>query len=97
MIIFTDILNIQFTNDQDKIEKIFENLNQNRNIIIILVGKSNKEIQHTKKDFFAEILEELILTKFNEKSEVINFDNMKRIKTILSNNNIIIDEIDNPN
>ena len=97
MIIFTDILNIQFTNDQDKVEKIFENLNKNRNIIIILVGKSNKEIQHTKKYFFAEILEELVLSKFNEKSEVINFDNMKRIKTILSNNNIIIDEIDNPN
>jgi hypothetical protein len=39
----------------------------------------------------------MILRKFGEKSEVINFENMKKIKTILSNNKVIKDEIIFPN
>ena len=39
----------------------------------------------------------LILKKFNERSEIIGFENMKKIKTILSSNNVIKDEIIYPN
>ena len=35
--------------------------------------------------------------KFGEKSDVIDFENMKKIKTILSSNNFIEDEIIYPN
>ena len=41
--------------------------------------------------------ESLILDKFGEKSEMINFENMKKIKTILCNNKVIKDEIFYPN
>ena len=41
--------------------------------------------------------EEIILNKFGEQSEIIEFENMKKIKAILSNNNIIKDEIIYPN
>ena len=39
----------------------------------------------------------LILKKFDERSETIEFENMKKIKTILSSNNVIKDEIIYPN
>ena len=42
-------------------------------------------------------LNEIIADKFGDKSEVIVFENMKKIKTILSNNNVIKDEILFPN
>ena len=35
--------------------------------------------------------------KFGEKSELIDFENMKRIQTILASNNVIKDEIIFPN
>ena len=45
----------------------------------------------------SKIIEELILDKFGEKSEIIFYDNMKKIKTILSNNKVIKEEIIYPN
>ena len=39
----------------------------------------------------------LINQKYGERSEVIDFENMKKIKTILSSNNVIKDEIIYPN
>ena len=39
----------------------------------------------------------IIYDKFDEKSEVIYFENMKKIKTILSSNNVIKDDIIYPN
>ena len=44
-----------------------------------------------------KIIEEIILKKFGEKSEIIYIENMKKIKTILCNNKVIKDEIFYPN
>ena len=67
---------------------------------MLLVGK-NKELNEKKeKDNFIEdenIIEDIILSKYGEKSEIINFENMKKIKTILSNNKVIKDDIIFPN
>ena len=40
---------------------------------------------------------EIIKEKYGEKSELIEFDNMKKIQTILSSNKVIKDEIFYPN
>ena len=99
IILFTDLLNIKLF-EEKKIEKIFENLIGDKEIILLLVGK-NKELNEKKeKDNFIEdehIIEDIILSKYGEKSEIINFENMKKIKTILSNNKVIKDDIIFPN
>ena len=67
-------------------------INENDEIIFLLVGKkSNFENNEDK------ILKEIISNKFNEKSEIIYYENMKKIKIILSNNIEIKDEIIYPN
>jgi hypothetical protein len=99
IILFTDLLNIKLF-EEKKIEKIFENLIGDKETILLLVGK-NKELNEKKeKDNFIEdenIIEDIILSKYGEKSEIINFENMKKIKTILSNNKVIKDDIIFPN
>ena len=52
---------------------------------------------HIKNEQTNKNIEELILSKFGEKSEIIDFDNMNKIKTILSNNKVIKEEIFYPN
>ena len=91
IILFTDILNVDSIEDE-QIEKIFENLKKDEDVIFLLVGK-NKNINMKN---IANI-DNLILNKFGAKSEVIYFENTKRIKTILFNNNAIKDEIIYPN
>ena len=99
IIIFTDIFSI-YPIDEEKVEKIFKKLNKDKEAILLLVGK-NKHL-HLKKEknhinANEKLFEELILNQFGEKSELINFENMKKIKPILSNNNVIKDEIIYPN
>ena len=99
IILFTDLLNKKFI-DEKKIENIFENLIGDKGTILLLVGKYKELDVKKEKDNFIEnerIIEDMILRKFGEKSEVINFENMKKIKTILSNNKVIQDEIIFPN
>ena len=102
IITFTDILNIEIKEEgqAEKIEKILEKVKGDIGSIILLVGKNkkinlrkgrNSVINNDKK------FEEIILNKYEEKSEVIYFENMKKIKTILSNNIVIKDEIIYPN
>ena len=62
-------------------------------MILFLVGKNINT--HRKKD--NNNIEELILNQFGEKSEIIKFDNIIRIKEILSNNKDIKEEIFYPN
>ena len=99
IIIFSDFMNIKLENKQ--IDNIIKNINSNKSVIILLVGKNKKtNIKNDNIDLNGNInnyLEELILSKFGEKSEAINFENMKKIKTILSNNKVIKDEIFYPN
>ena len=92
IILFTDIVNVRFS-EEDQIKKIMNDLCVNKGIIFILVGKiENTNIKGKKSK-----LEELIINKFGEKSEIIYFENINKIKTILSNKNVIKDEIISPN
>ena len=90
IILFTDILNINLENDE-KIEKIHHNLKGDKEATFLLVGKN------LKLDEEDIIIENLILNKFAKNSEIIEFENMKKIKTILSKNKVIRDEIIHPN
>ena len=63
-------------------------------MIFLLVGKNYKnEIDNNINND----IEKLIINKFGSKSEAIEFENMKKIKTILSKNKVIKDEIIHPN
>ena len=93
IIIFTDIVNLQIAEENKQIEIIFDNLKCDKYLTLFLVGK-NKKFNGKKEN---KNIEELILGKFGEKSEIINFDNMKKIKTLLSNNRVIKEEIFYPN
>ena len=97
IILFTDMLNMEYF-DEEQIEKILDNLNKDKDVIFLLVGKNEK--LDLKKDNHNNIhfnnykkIENIILSKYGEKSDIINFENMKKIKTILSSNTIIRDEI----
>ena len=90
IILFTDILNINLENDE-KIEKIHQDLKGDKEATFLLVGKN------LKLDEEDIIIENLILNKFAKNSEIIEFENMKKIKTILSKNKVIRDEIIHPN
>ena len=91
IILFTDLFDT-YSITNENIEKILDMLNENGEIIFLLVGKkSNFENNEDK------ILKEIISNKFNEKSEIIYYENMKKIKIILSNNIEIKDEIIYPN
>ena len=91
IIIFTDFLNITF-NEEEQVKKVFEILERDDEVILLLIRKTtNLEINNN------QILENLFLSKFGEKSEIIGHENTKKIKEILSNNNIIRDEIIYPN
>ena len=98
IIVFTDVFNFYRVTD-DEIEKKFININKDKEINFILAGKSLK--RNEKEDSFHEDdenrLNEIISEKFGDKSELIAFENMKKIKSILSNNNVIKDEILFPN
>ena len=63
-------------------------------INFILICRINVNIQNNIRD---EIVNNKILNGFGDKSEFINYDNMKKIKTILSRNTIINDKIIFPN
>ena len=42
-------------------------------------------------------MNEIILENYGDRSELIPYENMKKIKTILSSNNVIKDEVIYPN
>ena len=90
IILFTDLFNI-LLDGNEQIEKCINKIKGDKRNIFLLVGKNKKLNKENNK------LEEIILFKFGDRSEIINFENMKKIKTILSNNNIIKDEIIYPN
>ena len=99
IILFTDFINLNFP-EIKQIEKNLESLIGNKDIIFLLIGKiKNKNLNKEKNNITKNhnILENLIISKFSEKSEIIYFENMKKIKTILYNNTVIKDEIKFPN
>ena len=72
-------------NEQKKNVKLLKD----KKINFLLVGK----LERNNEELYNEILGQY----FGTKSEVIPFDNMKKIKSILSSNNIINDNITFPN
>jgi hypothetical protein len=66
-------------------------IHKDKKIHFLLVGKINSEENE------AEIYKKRLLQYFGSKSEIIPFDNMKKIKSILSSNSIINDNVIFPN
>ena len=102
IIFFTDLFNDKSIWDE-KVKNIFNKLKENKESILLLVGK-NKNFKHINNNNSFnnnkeenEYIIEFIINKFGEKSEIINFENMTKIKTVLSYNNVIKDEIIYPN
>ena len=101
IILFTDFFNI-FKITDDEIDKKFDNLPKDKDINFLFVGKNKKKnIKNEKENSIEEDedkkLNDILLEKFGDKSELIVYENMKKIKEILSNNNVIKDEIIYPN
>jgi hypothetical protein len=72
-------------------EKENIDLQSDKNIHFLLVGKSDNEENED------EMCRKILFSYFGSKSEIIPYDNMKKIKSILSSNNIINDNIIFPN
>ena len=101
IILFTDLFNYFRITDME-VEKKFQNLTKDKEIHFLLVGQkkrrdANKDKENLVEESDEKILSGIISEKFGDKSELIDFENMKKIKTILSNNNVIKDEIIYPN
>ena len=101
LIFFTDVFNF-FKVTENEYGKKFANINRDKELNFILAGKKTRRNLNNEKEFNiydddAKKLNEIIIDKFGDKSELIVFENMKKIKTILSNNNVIKDEILFPN
>ena len=101
IILFTDLFNY-FRITDEGIERKFENLPGDREVHFLLVGKNKmRNIKNEKENSLDECedkkMNEIINEKFGERSEIIGFENMKKIKTILSSSNVIKDEIIYPN
>ena len=101
IILFTDIFNTYKITDEI-IMTNFKNLNKEKEITLLLVGKNKeKDIKYNINNNFdldeEKQMVKLIYEKFGERSEIIDFENMKKIKNILSSNNVIKDEIIYPN
>ena len=106
IILFTDLFNYFRISEEIILEK-FQNLDRDREIHFLLVGKikmnDSKNSKNSKNE--SESLEEdnekklheIIIEKFGDKSELIDFENMKKIQTILASNNVIKDQIIYPN
>jgi hypothetical protein len=97
IILFTDFFNY-FSISKKEIEKKFEKLASDREIHFLLVGKHTKnDSEKSSEEKEEKRMNEILFEKFGNKSELIDFENMKKIKTILSSNNFIKDEIIYPN
>ena len=93
IILFTDLFNANFIKEE-AIKNIFENLKENKRVILLIVGKnkSDKIVNDVDKYII-----QLIINKFGDKSEIILFENLSIIKNILSYSNVIGDKIIFPN
>ena len=85
--ILMDYLNQNKLKDNTKKNKI--KLKKEKKINFLLVGKFDKDNEKLYNDILRQY--------YGFKSEVIPFDNMKKIKSILLSNNIINDSIIFPN
>ena len=101
VILFTNIFNSYKINDVI-ISSNLDKLRQYKEITFLLAGKNNdKNIANNKNkniNLSEETnLKEKFLKKYNDKSDVIYYEDMKKIKNIISTNNVIKDQIIYPN
>ena len=96
IILFTDLFNADWITD-DSIVNFFDKLKYNKGVILLLVGKNSKNTTNNNGNSEDKSILKLVVDKFGDKSEIIYFENMKKIKDILSLNNIINDNIIYPN
>ena len=100
IILFTDLFNANLSGD-DNIKKLFNKIKENKEVIILLVGKKKNNKDEIDKisnmNHEDKYGSKFFINKFGGKSEIINFDNMNKIKTILSYNKAIKDDIMYPN
>ena len=100
LIIFTDLFNYYKTNNEI-ISSNLEKIKEDKNIIFLLVGKNDlnndaKRNNNLLDDEDDNQLKEILMNKYDKKSQIIYYENMKQIKNILSNN-VIRDDIIYPN
>ena len=89
IILFTDLFNYFKITDED-VGKKFSTLVKDKEVQFLLVGKNTRRSNKNEKDEEEEKkLNEIILENYGDRSELIAFENMKKIKTILSSNNVI--------
>ena len=96
IILFSEMVNNKYIGDEF-MKIIIENLSEDKESIFLLVGKIREINLKKEKDINYKKFKELILSKFGEKSDIIYFENMKKIKNILYNNKVIKEEIIYPN
>ena len=99
IILFTNIFN-NYNITDEIIQTNFSELKRDKDIIFLLVGKDRgnfiKDHIYKNKQFDLEEESQIIRIlreKFGERSELIDFENTKKIKNILSTNVVIEDEI----
>ena len=83
--------NVDIRNNSIDIGRKKVDLQRDKKIHFLLVGKTNSD------ENGPEVYKKVLLQYFGTKSEMIPFDNMKKIKSILSSNSIINDNITFPN
>ena len=81
---------LQYSSSESTEKKKID-LEKDKKINFLLVGQINSD------QYESEIYKKVLLQNFGIKSEIIPFDNMKKIKSILSSNSIINDNITFPN
>ena len=101
IILFTYLFNY-FSISEEEILDAFEKLSRDREINFLLVGKFRRRDLKNENEMPSDEdnekgLHDIINEKFGGKSELIDFDNIKKIQTILASNNVIKDEIIYPN
>jgi hypothetical protein len=100
IILFTDLFNY-FRISEEIILKKFQNLDRDKEIHFLFVAKikmyNPKNDSESSEEDNEKKLNEIIIEKFGDKSELIDFENMKKIQTILASNNVIKDQIIYPN
>ena len=92
---------VLFSNLFNEIKNNFHTINEefdkfsDENLHLLIVGKLKKYSMDIKRA--KQIINNIILRKFGIKSEFVEFENIKKIKTILSSNNSVVDDIIFPN
>ena len=87
--LFNELKN-NFTTINEEFDKFMD-----ENLHLLIVGKLKKYSMDIKRA--KQIINNVLLRNFGAKSEFVEFENIKKIKTILSSNSSIVDDIIFPN